>query len=149
MRRFKEIDHTADVGFEIEGKNIENLFLAGLEALYNYIFQKETFIAQMEDLSDDHTKPLLMSAPTLEDLLVLWLSDMHYKIEVYQDIMVGFSQLQIVEYKEYSQLEGKFVYKNVKDLEWKIENEIKAVTYHKLEIRRQGNIFKTNVILDI
>lgn len=149
MRKFEEIDHTADLALKVEGNSFNELFLGALEGMYHLVFGKQISIKDAGDLPDAEVKPLLMSAPSLEDLMVLWLSDMHYKIEVYNQILIGVESLNIEEYKEYSQLEGKFAYASLEDLELQVENEIKAVTYHQLEIKKKGNVYSTNIIFDV
>jgi SHS2 domain-containing protein len=150
MRRFEEIDHTADLAMKVEGDSLQELFLGALEGMYHLIFGQHVEIKELNLKTEkNHLKPLLMSAPTLEDLLVLWLSDMNYKIEVYQQVLKGVGNLRLEEYKEYSQLEGKFAYSTLEELNFMQENEIKAVTYHQLEVRKKGNLYFTTIIFDV
>lgn len=150
MKEFYEIDHTADLALQVNGKSVEELFLNALKGMYYLIFRSQLDIKKLRETeSEGNVKPIMMSAPTLEDLLVLWLSDMVYKIEVYNKVVTGYTGLQILETKESSQLEGRLLYKNISEMGLEMENEIKAVTYHQLDIRKNGNDWSTKITFDV
>lgn len=151
MRKFNEVEHTADMALAVEGDTLEELFVAALEGMYFLLLDKKVDIPMNSGDTDatDKVKPLLMSAPAIEDLLILWLSDMNYKVDVYHQIMTRIHHLTVTWEKNYCQLEGKFEYRELTEEEMSQLGEIKAPTYHRLEVVKKGNRFVTQIVFDV
>ncbi|MGK9368694.1 archease [Melioribacter sp. Ez-97] len=137
---FRFIEHTADAAAEITGKSITGIFLSAFDAW------KET-VAGKEKSHAVEKKEIELSAPSYEVLLVEFLSELNYllftkkwlcvKIPIL-DIITGDDGLKLI-----ASLEGGAIDPT------SIKIEIKAVTFHNLEIVKEGDIYKTVIVFDI
>jgi SHS2 domain-containing protein len=136
MRQFEILEHKADLRIKVFGKTKEELFLQAVLAMeecmrYEIKKPKEKTIRGVEIKSID-----------LNSLLVDFLSEVLYLIQVNREIYerIKFEKLSDSEIK--AELFGK-----------KIERfglDIKAVTYHKLNIlQKKDGFFETEIIFDI
>lgn len=131
---FEEIDHTADVSLKIWGETINDLFLVALKGLYH--ISGVTFAEQ-------NTGVLIrqqLKEPDLESLLVSFLSECNYLLQF---------KMQYLEIEEMSIDQCKLkmncqVFK-VKN----IQKEIKAVTFHQLEIVRSDQGYSAQLVFDV
>ena len=139
---YKIVSHTADVGIDIEAKSIEELFI---EAARGWKFS----VVENSSTKAVEEKKIQLSAPTLEDLMVLWLNELNFYLTV----------------KEWIMNEVVDGYINSVDSNWELDflingealdyqrheicMEIKSVTYHQLDIQKSKNQYKTRIIFDI
>ena len=138
MGNYKLIDHTADIGISVEGKDLEDLFATAACAM----------ISQMIDLDkikNKETKKIELEGADLEDLLVRWLNELLFL----SDNGYIFKKFNIETLKETSllaSLEGeKIDFRKIP-----LKQQIKAATYHQLEIKKDnsGN-WQTTIIFDV
>lgn len=142
MNMFKIISHTADVGIDISGISLEELFI---EAARGW---KQCVIENSPTKSVEEKRGAL-SADSLEDLMVQWLNELNYFLTVHHWIV--------------HEVEGAGVHRE--DSKWKLDflikgeplnygiheicMEVKSVTYHQLEIREVNGLYQTRIIFDI
>ncbi|MCD6545877.1 MAG: archease [Thermotogae bacterium] len=131
---FKEIDHQADLAFEVWGKDeiellesiislLEKLF--GIKKLENVIVKYETFHYEtFEDLIFEVGNELIY----LFTKHNLFPKDLNLNIDR-KKLEIGFS---------------KVISKNEEEL-----SELKALTYHKLELDRSERLLRTYLIFDV
>jgi len=131
---FKEIDHQADLAFEVWGKDeiellesiislLEKLF--GIKKLENVIVKYETFHYEtFEDLIFEVGNELIY----LFTKHNLFPKDLNLNINR-KKLEIGFS---------------KVISKNEEEL-----SELKALTYHKLELDRSERLLRTYLIFDV
>ncbi|MGC9323158.1 MAG: archease [Desulfomonilia bacterium] len=127
------IDHTADIGVRISASNIRELFRDAGYALVDV----------MKAASDDDREQVEITSEGIDriDLLVRWLQEILYVIEV-KDFRV--SRIVITSLGETdltASLTGMFS-------KTQLAREIKAVTYHNLDIRDVDNHLEATIILD-
>ena len=135
MEHYKIIDHEADVGFEIYGKTLEDLYKNAVEALFSLIIEpgeRRPEKGKRFDLTDD--QGLLIAF--LNELLYLW-------------DMEGFIPKDLSLKIENKKLTGTVIggiYNPSRD---KIKREVKAVTYHKFSIEETNDMLKATIIVDV
>lgn len=133
--RFTVIEHEADMGLEIYGRNLAELFMHAGAALFSLITDPETIAARF-------TRQITMENE--EGALVVFLNELLYLWDTERFIPGTFSVLEkagrfnIVMTGEAFDPGKHPVYK-----------EIKAVTYHKFAIKQENNLLKATIFLDI
>ena len=139
--KFKFIDHTADIAVRLEGNSLEELFIAGFEGWLASVAEK------IDLKSDDHLK-LEFSADSVEELLVSFLNELNFLLNTKKWISLTVNSVKIYEdsgeFKLIANLNG---IKLNNDIE--LKEEIKAVTYHQMEIIKKKNIYSTLLVFDI
>ncbi len=159
MERFKYIDHPSDIGIEFYGESMEELFenaAAGMFSIINDPGKVDPVIKRSVVISRDKIN--------LEDLLILWLEELLFIFDTENILFSGFTvnsidlknQLEAgYAGKQAGSRSGKYVLKaNIKGeeadfLKHDIKMGIKAPTYHKLEIIKDGNRLTGRVIFDV
>ena len=138
MGSFQEIDHTADKGIKIEGGSLQDIFetsVVGLAHMFREDLAKdsetasESYIVEVE--SEDVTGLLV-------DFLseVLTLSHIHHMVFLKADIVL--LEETNIRAKVYGQKVDHF------------DEDIKAVTYHKADIRqKEDETYETYIVFDI
>jgi len=137
MQPFYIIDHTADVGIVAQGHDLRELCenaARGMMAL----------IAEVAHLRPTSEHRIDVSAPTHEQLLMALLREIHFLHEteglLFTDVKVESCEGgRLIALAQAAPLQGA---------EGHVLNEIKAVTYHGMDIHREGDVLKTQIIFD-
>jgi len=127
------IDHTADIGMRVSAPTVTALFEEAAYALVD--------IMRARTGKDDVHLRIETQGIDRVDLLVRWLQEVLYLVEV-----KGFriKELHIQKLLDTEiQAAAKGAYSGRL-----LEKEIKAVTYHNLQIQEVDNAFVTTIILD-
>jgi SHS2 domain-containing protein len=138
MKTYELIDHTADVGVKAYGKNISEAFENAAKAMFDII----TDNSDIESVGEYDIK---LEAPDLEQLLVDFLSKLLY-LNSAQNLVFGFFKVELDEKK--NTLFAHVFGEKYNISKHKIGSEIKAVTYHMLEVNKKKPYF-VQVIFDI
>ena len=138
MKTYELIDHTADVGVKAFGKNLSEAFQNIAKGMFDII----TDNSEIESVGQ---YDLVLEAPDLEQLLVDWLSELLY-LNSARNQVFGFF---IVDLDEKNKKLTAKIFGDKFDLsKHKIGSEIKAVTYHMLEVRNKRP-YHVQVLFDI
>ena len=131
---YEEIEHTADLAIKIKAPSLPELFAGAANAVLS--------ISGIE-LSDQLHKQesISLKASDLETLLVSWLEELIFSIEVNH---VGFQNCQ-VEINEELELLAKVDLVPIK----RLQRLIKAVTYHNLSIQMVEQGYETVIVFDV
>jgi SHS2 domain-containing protein len=133
--RFTVIEHEADMGLEIYGRNLAELFMHAGTALFSLITDPETIEARFtRQLTMDNEEGALVVF--LNELLYLW--DTERFLPGTFTVLEEVGRFDIVMSGEAFDPGKHPVYK-----------EIKAVTYHKFAIQQENNLLKATIFLDI
>ncbi len=130
---YRFIDHTADIGIRVASADIRGLFEEAARALVEIMGARSSGGSRQERISVHGLDQV--------DILVRWLQELLYLIEV-RDLRI--TQVEIVEIGE-TDLEA-LVTGTVSPTPLKAE--IKAVTYHNLEIQEVDNNLEATIIFD-
>ena len=119
----------------VSGKSLLELFLSAFAGTMDYLKERK----DEEKLTVDRQISLTASDET--SLLVDFLNDLvasaHIEREVYRQI--NFKKLTATELE--AELKGLPV--------TSFDHDIKAITYHEADIKKEGDLLKTNVVFDI
>lgn len=138
MKKYELIDHTADIAIKAYGKNLSEAFENAAKAMFDII----TDNSEVESIGQYDIE---LEAPDLEQLLVDWLSELLY-LNTARNQVFGFFKVELDE--KNIKLKAK-VFGDKFDLsKHKIGAEIKAVTYHMLEVRNKRP-YHVQVLFDI
>lgn len=139
MIPYRQIEHTADVGLEIYGNTIRELFLNSVKGLFHLISPGLEVAKRRR-----HPISIELEAPTQEELLVHWLNEF-----IYNFFVKGLfpKAIRINELKG-KNIEAEVEFANCSKAQ-KISLEIKAATYHDLSIQRINNKYQARVIFDV
>jgi SHS2 domain-containing protein len=133
-RAIEEIEHTADWAIRVRGRDLKALFVnaaLGMTALIADVDAVEPTLERRVDLEEFDT----------ETLLVAWLSELLWFNEESGAVFVRFEIRTLTP----TRLEA-VVWGGLAATQWK---QIKAVTFHDLEIKRAHNGYEVTLIFDV
>ncbi|RQW06167.1 MAG: archease [Calditrichaeota bacterium] len=142
MGKYRTINHTADLAVELQADTIEDLFKTAARAWRNAVLEKSKVRKQ-------ETKKIELHSPMLDELLVETVSELNYLFSVGQWLFSDFKKLDIYEENEEWYLTAMVTGEPFDEERHQVEAEIKAVTFHKMDIRRVNGKFKTTMVFDI
>lgn len=139
--KFKIIDHTADIGIRVFGRTLEELFVNAAEGMRELVVSgKGDSPFSLEGLS-----PFNITALDQNQLLVKWLQEILYLIDAKNLVPVNFAISKITE----NNLSAKVFTTPFDPKVHEARRQIKAVTYHDLQIKKVRGRFEVSVIFDI
>lgn len=141
MAGYEYFEHTADVGFIARGQNLEELFENSAKALMNVMIN-------LEGVEEQLKREITLMGGTLEVLLYNWLSELLFIFDVEELIFKRFN-MRIVKVKNEYFLRAEGFGEKFNVQKHGAGVEVKAVTYHMLEVKRENSWFKAKVLLDI
>jgi len=141
MIKFKILEHTADIAVEVVAPDLEKLFEYSADAWL-------TAVADTDNVYPDTTRTFSMSSSTLEVLLVDFLSELNYLLNTKKWLYLSTQELSIVKNGKYK-LHAKISGTKLNGKKVKLKAEIKAITFHQMNIEQTGNGYKTKIIFDI
>lgn len=131
--KYHFIDHTADIGIRIVSDDVKSLFEDAALALVDIMGARSAQGGKSERITVEGLDQV--------DVLVRWLQEILYRIEV-EDLRI--SHLEILELNP----NGLTAIVAGTNSPTGLLEEIKAVTYHNLEIREVDNHVETTIIFD-
>jgi len=142
MGYYQQIDHTADLALRVTGKNLEDLFRTASEGW------RQLVVGNFDPKSSEQRK-MELKAESLEELLVECLSELNYLLMGKHWLFNRYMKLKIRIDKSAFILNALFEGENFSENDHPIENEIKAVTFHQLQIREGPQGYETTIVFDI
>ena len=141
MKKFEIINHTADIGLVAYGKNKEQVFINAAKGMF------EIIAGGNKTLKENFYDKIKLEADNLEGLLFAWLNELLYIGETRLVILNKFQIKELSDFQIKAEVEGM----KINPPSVKIEKEIKAVTYHRLEIKKdeESGLWSARVIFDI
>ena len=133
---FEEVAHTADLEIRVWGNDLPSLFVAAAEGMIQISGVEESeqgFSAVKETITLD--------AMDFEGLLILFLEELLYRLT--EDYM--YYQVDNLTINPDFTLKAKLKGTQVRAY----QRDIKAVTYHRLNIRETDTGFEVNIVFDI
>ena len=135
---FKITDHTADIGIIAYGVDIEQLFSNAAYALFSLIVEPESITERMHSY-------IRVAAENSEYLLVAWLNELIYFFDTKH---ILFNRFEIKDLNN-NQLTAICYGEAIDPLRHRLKRDVKAATYHMLEIESGASGYKAQVIFDI
>jgi SHS2 domain-containing protein len=137
-RTFEILEHTADKGVAGTGGTLA-------EAFENTAYGMFSLFVDPSAYSPTGRRVLEIAADDLEQLLWSWLSELMFIFEVERELPLDFRITELTDTSLKSELSIRPI---GKDIEW-LGSGVKAVTYHQLKVERTGQVWRTQVYVDV
>lgn len=136
--RFRTIEHTADIGIEVEADNLGELFEGVAAAMFSLMVDPDTVRQTVE-------RELSLEAGDLEELLFMWLNELLFVLYAEGLLFSGFKVKDIGEDRLVATATGE----KLDPQRHRLDEEIKAATYHEMMVERRDDGWKARVIFDV
>ncbi len=129
-------EHPADVKLKVKANNLKELFEASLKGMAE-------ILALKKDLTNEEIqKEIQVDSVDLSALLVDFLSEVLTLTDINDSVFINLEIISLTETKIEARIKG-FKVKKFKE-------EIKAVTYHKAEVKQNNNgKYEAEILFDI
>ena len=138
MKRYKVLDHTADIGLIIYGQDLKGLFENAGKAFFHLITDLRKVRRRVE-------KRVRIGKESLDRLMVDWLSELLYLHDVDHLLLKEFKVESVGEDGLKAVVEGEPFQAGFHV----IKTEVKAVTYHQIRVLKEDGNWRAQVILDL
>ena len=136
--RYRVFDHTADVGVEVAGKTVEELFV-------NAAFAVGDLIADRENIRITEVRRIVTEGMDWEDLLVNYLREVLYLFSGEGLLLSDYVITEIEPWRLVGEVGGEPFAPG----RHRIKTEIKAVTYHQALVRQTEEGWIGRVVFDV
>ena len=133
---YEFLDHTADVKFRAEGASLEEMFVSAAEAMAETV-RGDIKILEQEDRSFE------VEGKDDVGLLYNFLEEFLFLLDAEDFLVAGIKSIDI----EDSKLKCVVVGDAAKN--YKFTNDVKAVTYSDMFVKKEDNKFVCEVVLDV
>ncbi|MDX1632153.1 MAG: archease [Thermoanaerobaculia bacterium] len=137
----RELDHTADIGFEVEAPTLSELFREAAVGLARCISSEE-------GLEPREEHPVERTAASLEDLLVEWLEEQVFLCDTI-GLLVSDVEAEVEESGDGFRVRGTLAGDRFDPDRHGLKVQVKAVTYHELEVENREGDWFARIIFDI
>lgn len=138
---YKFIDHTADIACEVTGDTLEELFIGSVAAWSCSVVEETKY-------SKGKIKKFKLKASSKEQLLVDLINELNFELFTRNWL---FNLVRMLEIKQENkswilstEIEGMPLSKDIE-----IKQEIKAITFHQMNIEKTENKYHTFIVFDI
>ncbi len=135
---YTPIDHTADMGITVNGTDLEDLFRKAAQSIIQIMLRKSR-------IKGSESLRISLDGEDLADLMVRWLGEILYLFDAEQKIVSDISMLEV----NPTHLEATVNVAAFRPGQNEIINEIKAVTYHQIEVTQKPEGWSARVIFDL
>ena len=132
--KFKMLEHTADIKFLINGKDLNGIFENSARAFSNYI-------SSGEKIKSIKKKEIKLEADNIESLLYQFIDNLIYLLDA-EDFAVSTAKININDNYLTAELFGD----NTKNYHL---NHVKAATYAEMYIKKKGTTYEAQIVLDV
>lgn len=138
MFRFKTIEHTADVGIEVEAGSLPELFEGAAHAMFSLVVDEEQVNRGVE-------RAVRLEAADPEELMFRWLNELVFLVSGEGLVLREFEVRTVTDRAIDAVVSGEPIDTSRHDLGL----EVKAATYHELEVSRRGEGWFARAIFDV
>jgi SHS2 domain-containing protein len=136
MKKFKFLEHTADIKFQAFGKNVEEVFENSSLAL------KETICGKLK-IKKEKEKVIKAEGKDFESLLYNFLEEIIYLLDAKGFLISKVKEIEIKNFKLKAIIVGD------KSSNYKFTNNVKAVTYNEMFVKKKGKKWISQVVIDV
>jgi SHS2 domain-containing protein len=138
MIKYELLQHTADVGIRVWGKNLNELFINAATAMFE-------LITDISKVMPTEAITVEIEADDSDQLLRNWLSELLYYFNVKDTLLCDFKIHKINDKYISSEVKGE----KINPRKHALRHEIKAVTFHRLHIQEKEDLLTTEIIFDV
>lgn len=136
--RYQILEHPSDVGIEVYGRSLEELFENAASGLFS-------IISVPEGVGTAQRLHVRVDSTDVENLLVRWLSELLYLYDG-EDFLMARAEVRSV---SPTFLEG-FVFGEAYDSKkHELKLDVKAITYHQLLVENASGRWKARYFVDV
>ena len=137
-KNYELIEHTADIGIRVKGRELADVFKNAALALFDIVAEKKAAAKpRWKSIRIEQT------ADSLEELLINWLNELLSLSQTREVIFTDFK----IEKLTPSLISAQATACPITD--YRVNVEIKAATYHQLKIEKAGALWQAEVIVDV
>ena len=141
MGKYKFLENVAiaDSAFEAQGESLEDLFQTCAQATFEVMADTSTIEPKLKETVE-------LSGENLEELLFDWLAELIY-LKDSKSLLFGKFEVKIKQeegYKLFAAVWGE----PADQKKHKVRVDVKAVTYHLLEVKQVNDMWTAKVVLD-
>lgn len=135
---YRLVDHTADLGLEVCGQDPAALFLNAAFAMFDQIWEGPK-------LKPQKRMPLSVEGADRPDLMINWLRELLFLFNG-QNLLLDTLKIETI---TPTALTAGLTLFPFDAKQHRLKTEIKAVTYHQVEVVRIKNGWRTRIIFDL
>lgn len=139
---YRYIDHTADIAIEVSGNTYAELFISALAGWKDSVINTSALEHNIE------RNEIILKEKSLEELLVSFLQELNYLFENKKLYPEGLNNIHIAEESNCFTLNSTILFASL-STEDEVKTEIKAITFHQLDIKKVNDVYKTLIVFDI
>ena len=136
MKKFKFLEHTADIKFRAFGKDIEEAFDNSASALKEIICGKIKIKKKKE-------KTIKIIGRDFESLLYNFLEEIIYLLDAENFLISNIKEIKIKNFKLKAVIAGD------EASNYKFTNNVKAVTYNEMVVKKEKGKWIAQVVVDV
>ena len=140
--KYNFLDHTADIAADVNADSLNELFVASA-------------MVWRESISDDRReyttelRSIDLYENNLEILLVSFLNELNFLFQSEGWLMDSISLIEIMPHYDLWNLKSEFLGSYFNRKKMNLKSEIKAVTYHQMEVKEENGKYYTRIVFDI
>ena len=136
------MDHTADIAVEVKSNTIKELFIASAYAWQESVIEKN-------EIKISDKREINVNELSYEELLVRFLDELNFLLLTKKWIMGKLNQIEIKKKNEMYNLTAVMSGDSISLKRYRLKVEIKAITFHQMEIKNINNEYTTRIVFDI
>ena len=143
MGTFTVFDHTADVGLEVRAESLADLLATAARAVFDQVLEDWPAAAEVQE--EVLACPAAGPGGDLGELLVVWLQELLFRFETRRLVPLSFDFLAVGP----REVRAEVGFGRFDPARHRTRLEVKAVTYHELQVREEGGTWSARFILDV
>jgi SHS2 domain-containing protein len=136
---YTEIEHTADVGFELTAPGLTASFERAAAAMFDLMFDLDSVGGGVHRIVSVSSR-----AGDLENMMVRWLTELLFLFDSERMICSAFTVRTLTKDLIEADVSGEVMDSSRHE----IKTDIKAVTYHELAVEKREGDWRVRVIFD-
>ncbi|MEW6075897.1 MAG: archease [Candidatus Omnitrophota bacterium] len=137
-KNYQLISHTADIGIRVKGKDLKSLFVNAAKAMFDIIAQRKSASRLKSTIVR-----LAQNADSIDELFINWLNELLSLSDARRLIFSDFIIKKITPSSIRADVTGNPM------RQYQLKSEIKAATYHQLNLRKTGSSWIAEVVFDV
>lgn len=137
-----EIDHTGDIGIELTAATLDGLFERAAEGMFRVL-------TDLSSVRPTDATPITVEGPDLDALMVRWLSELNYRHIVDGQLFSTFDVSAIDTENGVRNLTATIRGEAIDPERHTVYTEIKAITFHGLDVHETDTGWAAQVIFDM
>lgn len=135
---YEHFEHTADLGMRVAAGDLNSLFAEAARGLFAMIVDNPATIRPLEE------RTIEVSGKERDYLLFDWLNELLFRFET-EEILFSEFDVDVTETGLKAVVKGEPVDRDRHEL----DHEVKAITYHQLEVEPTDTGWRAELIVDI